>query len=508
MAADTNDQFYEEIVRFFRGRSEKNEEAILKGANKKIGYTEKLQNHMEKSLHLFSATTKSEFEKLKKSKKEKEQTAIVFQRGKYQKLVKLAVDIGVVGWDIIDTDCQDALVKNFEKHQPRVWLNENCRHAEKISFSTHVAKMTHSSISGATSIYDDQIASFKYYLTTASLAHKERDSALDNLSYAPVAEFLKIKTDEGSLQEAVMDNNVAVLSRFSEDLEEVQNWMNDLKKAFISERKKSHTRAKQIYWPVTNSDEYHLLLPLVSSSMVHALDSKLPVPLDRKNRKAKAITIDKVKDQYYKKKYSSDIYTYYPKKAIQQVTASNHGNASLLNGKRSGGINLLSCAPPQWKSVVRIPSKEGSLFVYKITEMTKESTEYLKRYLLALKANEVGLKKPHVRRDIRHTVNEISEKVFDYAISIQNLRKEAGWSKNSAMPLAHQLILDIHREDEEFRVHYRHKKWQKDLAKDFGKWLNSRLQHKKLKLGPIQGRLWGDIFLIQLQAFVAEMEIG
>lgn len=500
VGSDIDKRLSEAIASFLQSRAEIKEESLLKGDKKKLGYAMVLQNLVEDHQDLLSDAAVNEFQQLKKSKKGKEQTAIEFQREKYQQLVKLADNAGIVGRERIYADYEDALAKNLAKYQPKTWLNENCKHAAGISFATHVAKLTHSSISDATSIYNNQETTSGVYLITSSLAHKEQDSALDNAAYAAVAEFLKIQADDGSLGAALMDDNAAFLSPFSDDQGEIQNWMSNLKKAFISERNSSHTLAKQIYWPVTNPDQYHLLLPLTSSSMAQALHLKFSAHFDDQEKKAR--------EQRRKRKYSPDMCIYYPNKAVQRVTASNHTNASALNGKRGGRIHLLSCAAPQWKTVVKVPSDTRSLFGYEVTGKTRELTAELQKYLLVLKIHDVSLKKTQVHRHIRSVVNAISAEVFDYCATIQALKGEAGWSKNSTLPLSHQLLLDIHRQDDDFRVHYRHDEWHREIAQDFGKWLNHRLKHKHLKLGPIQAGLWRDIFLTQLQTFAAEMEIS
>ena len=495
-----------EIKRFIEQRAVDKKLKLLKDKPKKNektgaesgGINEKLTKLIENKKALLSREQSNEFKKLRK---DKNQSNLEFQVDKYGKLSTLAKSVDFQSYLHIKDEYKSTQVKIRETYQPQQWLSDNCKNAAGVSFATHVAKLTHSSIKGATNIYDADESSFPGYLTTSTLREKYKDGALDDAKFSPVAALLKLSDSERTLGEYVLDNDVSPFLAFTQDqdIELATQWVTELKQAFESKGKSSHILARQVYWPV-EAQQYHLLLPMKSSSLAQALYIEFSRFFEKRNewaRKQKNVS-----------KYSPDIIAYYPKKAVVKVTASNHTNASELNGKRGGRLQLISCFPPDWQTKIQPPKNQKSLFAYPVNQRTEVTVDELRRLLLSIKFKRVSIKEPEAHKEVMHLVEAITEEVLDYVALIQSLTEFAGWSAESKLQKSHQYLLDIYYADEEFQEQRKAGAWKKEISQNFADWLNARLKYKSsLKLGPIQAALWRNVFQERLRLFLAEMEV-
>jgi CRISPR-associated protein Csy1 len=302
-----------------------------------------------------------------------------------------------------------------------------------------------------------------------------------------------------SLSQYVVEGDKKPFEPLTDNKEVIDEWLCELQKAFGAGRKSSHFLAKQIYFPLVDSHKYHMLLPIVSSSMAQALHLKFTNVFNDESKKAR--------DQRKANLFSSDLVVYYPNKASIKTTVSNHTNASELNGKRGGKLALLSCSPPQWQQKLKPPLKKESLFYAELGYRSRESIKDLQKLLMAIKINERSKNDPKVHSKITLYVNEIIDVVFDYVQSIQVLKDEVGWSKNSALKEAHQLWLDPYRDDDEFQKKRSQKEWHQEIGHDFSMWLNKQLEHKKMIPGKQLQRLWKDIFAPRFREFYAISEV-
>lgn len=487
----------EVIQSFIQERRDKKELSLLKDKpNKKNigGINTKLEKLVKTNVKKDSEK-KSQLEVLLKEKKSKDMSVLEFQKDKMRKLFSLATSLGLEGIEPI----QDEFCKSVEKidaeHVIATWLTDNCRNARGLSFASHVIKLTHSRISGASSIYDQSNQFNACYLTTSSMRSLILDSALDNAKFAPTATLLKLNHDGKSLSDYVLEGDSSPFATFSNNDELISEWMKELKQVFGSSRKSSHFLAKQIYFPLSSNPQYHLLLPVVSSSISHYIYLKVFDPDDKKAREQKKAG-----------KYSSRSTVYYPNKAAIKVTASNHTNASELNGKRGGKLQLMPSLPPKWKKQIIIPKDKSSLFNNTINQNSKNSILKLQKLLLTIKSKELNRKDPKFHRQIVALINEIIEVIFDYVLSIQDMKDKAGWSAGSKLKEAHKLWLDPYREDENFQELRKDKSWLEEIKQDFALWLNKRLESKKLKMGKIQERFWVDLFSPRLREYLASTE--
>jgi CRISPR-associated protein Csy1 len=490
----------DEIEIFFKKRAEVKETALLKDKPREIkitgaeigGINTRLLKLIEDNLKVMDELHLKQIADIKKSKN-KNQTPIEFQREKYVTLVSLASDLGIHGWNVMSEEYNQFKKKN----DPVVTLSAICKNASRVSFATHVAKLTHSRIKGASNILDTSRSVSDRYLVTASLSSKEKDRAWDNSIYMPISELLSLECGDKSLADYVREDDEAPFKAFTSDTSLIKTWIANLKKGLVDERKSSHTLAKQVYWPVKDENDYHLLMPVVSSTLAQAMHLNTK-SYEKANMHTMAL--------YRAGKYSSLKVVFYPKKAILKVTASEHRNVSNFNIVRKGKLSFLSCSAPIWSDSLKPPAQRQLFFEYQITSKTEETVKELQKLLFVIKSNQLSTKSPKIHIQIQELIDSISKVIFGYIATVQSLKDHSGWSENSILKLSHQLLMDIYRDDKEFQQQRKNKEWKLEIVQDFGDWLNSRLKHKKLQLGPIQAALWRGIFKIRLREFLADTE--
>ncbi len=490
-----------EIINFINLRRDKKDETFLKAKlkkSKKGGYVngsinEKLILSLKKQ-----NLDDSRLEDIVKLKKNKEQTGLEFQQKKFAHLLSLASEHGYL-LDVheIQTEYQEFKEANNYDHQPKVWLSEWVKKAKDISFATHVAKLTHSSSKG-TSVLDSTQSQNSCYLTTNSLPAPALDTASSNAASLPIADVLKLAINGVSVIDCLKDNDFRVLEYISQDRTLAREWFEHLKQAYDSSQKQSYFLSKQTYFPIEN-DQYHLLLPLTSSSIVQKIYLKNKEYFDEEQTLARS--------QKNNKKYSPVVTCSYPNKANLNVTGSNHSNASSLNGNRGGRISLLPTMPPEWQSRSISYANNSNIFEKPLSYDLSFEIGELRKYLLLLKNKELSISEPKRNAAILEKLEAISSAFFEHISSANSQEVQEGWTCNSKLPLEQQLLFEPWRNDKAALAE-KNNNWQKKLSQNYGRWLNNQLnKRKKLALTPIQSRLWSDIFSHELREYVAIQEV-
>lgn len=443
---------------------------------------------------------KERFLEVKKYKKNKEQTPLAYQKEKYEKLLSLIPE-GTIDSELLDlkNEAQNLMQSSEAEYDPVTWLTEYSPKAKDISFATHVAKLTHSS-SKSSSILDSTTEKNGCYLTTNSLFEPVIDTASSNAASLPIAAILQLSVDGISVLDCLKNDDLSCFKYITDNDALISTWGEQLKQAYDSSQKESYFLSKQTYFPVDDG-HYHLLLPLKSSSLIHALHLENRKYWDEEEREL-------ARKQKSAKKYSSAETISYPNKAILHVTGSNHSNASSLNGKRGGRVSLLSAMPPPWTSRGASYAKRGSIFDKTLGYTLSNDINDLKKYLLLLKSKKLSITKPVRAAAVERKLQAISEHFFDYVQSINMRETEEGWTGNSQLPIEQQLLLEPWRDDDTAKGVKMNKEWQIKLSKSYGKWLKDQLNDKnKLALKPIHSDLWGQYFLNDLREYVATQEV-
>lgn len=374
------------------------------------------------------------------------------------------------------------------------WLDWASTNAKNITFSTHVAKLTHSSIR-ATNIYFDKVDKKPYYFSTSSLSQKNIEVSQTNNALAPIGKMFQLESNGVKLADKIRDNNLSDFKCFAKNEEQFALWKENFSNTFRSKKTSTHFLAKQMYFPISK-DSYHMLSPLVSSSLEQEVYEKIQYSKYKESKENR--------EQKKNGKYHEELNIWYPNLAILKVTQSNHGNASPLNGKRGGIRYLFPSTPPQWKSSIKPPLNYTSLFreyEHRVWKQTKE----LQEYLLKITDNKPNI---YIRDNVRRNINWIIDTLFNYVAEIQNLKELRGWSQEEGkLKESHRLWLDPYCEDVEFQRKRETKEWQDEVCLDFGLWLNKKLEHKEMLFVKINSDRWAKILKGRLREFERDLEV-
>lgn len=492
-----------EIIAYVHARRDNKEEEFLKAKPKKnkqgvvtngaiiermLGVVKKLNQE------------KDTIKDIEKSKKTKEQSSLDCQQKKYKSLIAL-VDDDVADQQLIELkkEYQKFVITNSNEHEVVAWLNQWTSKACDISFATHVGKLTHSS-SKSSSILDATVEKNDRYLATNQLGNVEIDTASSNAASLPIADILKLAVNGVSVLDCLKRDENTLFKKITDDDTVVDEWCNQLKQSYDSAQKQSYFLSKQTYFPIQGR-QYHLLMPLTSSSLVHALYHEHKKYWDEEQESARS--------QRSNKKYSATVTCAYPNKAYLHVTGSNHSNASLLNGKRAGRLTLLPAMPPRWKSRISSHVNKTSIFDKTLAFELKEEINDLRSYLLLIKNKSFSISEPKRNAAVMNKLQAISSQFFNYLETINANEANEGWTVNSKLPSEQQLAFEPRREDKAAKTLKVNKTWKKTLSQSYGRWLNQQLSQKgKIKLTTIHAALWADCFLLELREMVATQEIA
>ena len=358
-----------------------------------------------------------------------------------------------------------------------------------------MAKLTHSSIKGATNIYFDKSDKEPYYFSTSSLTKKTVDVSQTNNALSPIGKLFQLEFNGIKLADKMRNRDLSDFKSFAKNEEQFLLWENNFFNAFQKNKPSTHFLAKQMYFPISK-DTYHMLSPLVSSSLEQEVYEKVQYSKYKESKKNR--------EQKRAGKYHKELNVWYPNLAILKVTQSNHGNASPLNGKRGGIRYLFPSTPPQWKSSIKPPLKYISLFrdyERRVWRQTKE----LQEYLLKITDNKPNM---YIRDNVRRNINGIIDTLFNYVAEIQNLKELRGWSQEEGkLKESHRLWLDPYCEDIEFQNKRETKEWQDEVCLDFGLWLNKKLEHKEMLFVKINSDRWAKILKGRLREFERDLEV-
>jgi CRISPR-associated protein Csy1 len=391
-------------------------------------------------------------------------------------------------------------IRGWNKYEQ--WIDWALDFGEESYLATHIAKLTHSSSKGSSvdvrfhlscNQYDDR------YICTKG--ESVLDTAYPDNKYSSISKLYTISISGNYLGDLLHSGNEAFLGPFTKDEELLKYWMVTFASHIKNETKKSYFLSKQVYFPVVD-DQYHLLLPLTSSSLVHALH------LEHKKYGYEGEDQKQARKQKYEGKYSETVTCTYPNKAYLHVTGSNHSNVSSLNGNRGGRVSLLPTMPPQWLS--RLPSykNRASVFDKDLSYTLSSEIDDLRRYLLLIKNKTLSISEPRRNAAVVRKLQAISENLFNYVETISNNETDRGWSIYSKLPDEQQLLFEPSRQDDTAKALKVNTQWQKSLSKTYGLWLNRQLNKRSpLKLTSIHQTLWTDCFLTDLKEMIAIQEV-
>lgn len=489
------------ISKFFRRKYELEEEKYLKDELKKVGEIYKKKSFFDdEGIELLFDT--------KRNKKSEEESALSFQRKRAIQVLRISNQ--PEGLDIAQKkeEYRRKVAGLREKYASSKWLSENSGNAGSVNFATHVIKLTHSKID-TPSLLDCIDEKSDAFLTTSTLKTKEIDGAVAGNQFAPIFQFLELELEGVKLAEQLSKDD-RIFEKFlpSEERDEtteamLEEWTKGFKKALGSGTPATHSLAKQIYFPVVgiqnhnNKYNYHLLCNVVSSSLAHAVHEKVFDENQKPIKKARE------KGQFSPEKLSSLI-----QRSALSVTASNHSNASQLNAKRGGKLQLFSAQPPTWQIQLKPPIYRKSLFDDFYNASINTELDYLRDFLLRFKQLDLSIKDPKRMRHLERWVNNIIDEFLFYVATMQRLPSD--WTDREEIRLKkeHQYLLDPYRMDEAFQSARQVGDWQAVIRADFAMWLNRRLRGKDKQFTPQKehSQLWKKLMEAPLRELMEPIE--
>ncbi len=379
------------------------------------------------------------------------------------------------------------------KYLPVNWLADAALRAKQIQIVTHALKFTHTDARGSSFYFPEgasQAEGMKNgeVLSTASLTNPVID-VVGNAAALDVATLLQLEHEGKTLIQYIEQGDSSPIQPFAKDEIQLAEWMGAFKQALEGNELSSHKLAKQLYFPVAGG-QYHLLSPLYSSSLAHALNSRIAatrypdeIKVVRKAKKEGRFNATPVVD--------------YPDTAVRTYGGTKPQNVSQLNSSQGGKSFLLCCAPPSWEAMSTPPLGVKSVFSRNHFGLRVRKEIWSLREYLLKKVDNYSTKPI---RDLRaERVDGILDQLVQYAAEIQNLIGHDGWSARPDCKLsrAEQLWLDPQRAelDEAFAAERDKDDWQAVIADQFARWFNSRLKHEKLTMGDTEHSEWKNLAL-------------
>ncbi|PKO57158.1 MAG: type I-F CRISPR-associated protein Csy1, partial [Betaproteobacteria bacterium HGW-Betaproteobacteria-21] len=313
-----------------------------------------------------------------------------------------------------------------------------------------------------------------------------------------VFKLLKLPVDGRPLLAWMQEGDADLIAALSDDADQAGEWLTAFTgiTAPRSATPSSHTLAKQLYWlagedPADNS-QYHLLAPLYSSTLAHAVFQTI-----NEDRFGKAGKL--ARQARYAQRDHDTGYREYPDLAVQKFGGTKPQNISQLNSERGGNNYLLSSRPPKWKThALKAPLFVDTVFprLGKIAEV-RNTVRILRDFL---KSDPRPTMETRNRRDA--LLDRLIDELVDFAHPLQ-AALPAGWTRDTDCRLveAERLWLDPGRAetddetDTEFSAAWHRMDWPVEIGRRFGNWLNHELG-QSLPLGDIEGRHWRDELLL------------
>ena len=354
----------------------------------------------------------------------------------------------------------------YQDFDIQIWLTSAAVRAKQISLATHAVKFTHGSAKGS-NILALASNTDAPYLDSSAIVTPAVD-AVGNAAALDVAKLLQLDDGNATLAVYLSQGDDHVLRSLASSDEQCQLWADGLRQALEVKTPSSHTLAKQIYFPI-GDNQYHLISPLYSSALAHELFHQ--VQHSRFSDEMKAARDARKKNQ------PSDVdVVRYSNLAVTISGGSKPQNISQLNSKRYGKTYLFPCTAPDWKSQYQPPMFGSNWFD---SREVGRDTYYLVK-LLAEFLVKVKLLDSNIR--IRQRRDQLADQILDsiLTLAVSHQTNTSGWSETSELSQAQQCWLDPQAE------HLYSGDWQTEISRDFGLWLNNRLEkasQQQLMLG-------------------------
>ncbi|WP_313055860.1 type I-F CRISPR-associated protein Csy1 [Pseudomonas lopnurensis] len=392
------------------------------------------------------------------------------------------------------------------KYDYTTWLADAARRVGQIQAVTHILKATHPDARGSNLYVPPTELPQHADIGTHSLGGQYAEDIVGNAAALDVYKFLKLEMDGQRLLDWLQQDDPDLLAALHDDPVIAREWadaFNNLirnQKAFAS-----HPMAKQVYWCVSgepiNDAGFHLLQPLFSSSLAHAVHQDIQDA--RFGEANKAARQARRAGEPHEAAYRD-----YRGLVARKLGGTKPQNISQLNSERGGVNYLLASLPPAWNQ----DRPRQLLFIDSVMprfwrhEGVSELVQALCRLL------ESDPKRTMETRIHREQIEQaLGQSLAAFGLEMRQLF-EPGWTRddNCRLPLCEQIWLDPeradlpmsdeHRDDDlAFIEAYEWKDWSDEVAHRFGNWLNGILQERGLPVGDLEHAHWAKQAIIDAE---------
>ena len=395
-----------------------------------------------------------------------------------------------------DSDDTDKAAK-YDYH---TWLADAARRVSQIQAVTHVLKATHPDARGSSLYLVPTELPDHAEIGSHTLGGEYSDDVVGNAAALDVYKFLKLDVEQRRLLDWFLADDPDLLAALHPDSATAQDWSAAFKGLIRSADADyaSHPMAKQVYWCVgeepVQDESYHLLQPLFSSSLAHAVHQDIQA--------ARFGEANKETRQARRDNQPHDaLYVDYCGLAVRKLGGTKPQNISQLNSERGGVNYLLSSAPPSWTQLQprQLLFIDSALQRFKSYEEVSELLNALCQLLEDWESKKRNMTFVVKRERIEQT---LGQSLASFALAMQ-VALPAGWTRdtNCKLPLCEQLWLDPERteleprpdhldEDVAFAQAYEQGDWADEVAGRFANWVNAYLLKHELPVGDVQYRHW------------------
>ncbi|TWH77302.1 CRISPR-associated protein Csy1 [Azomonas agilis] len=400
------------------------------------------------------------------------------------------------------------------KYDYHTWLADAARRVTQIQAVTHVLKATHPDARGSSLYLVPTELPSHAEIGSHTLGAEYADDVVGNAAALDVYKFLKLDVEQRRLLDWFLADDPDLVAALHPDSATAQDWSAAFKGLIRSADADyaSHPMAKQVYWCIgddpTQDEHFHLLQPLFSSSLAHAVHHDIQAArFGEANKEARQARRD---NQPHDAPYVE-----YRGLAVRKLGGTKPQNISQLNSERGGVNYLLSSAPPSWAQV----QPRQLLFIDSALQRFQSYEEVpslLKQLGEFLTSNPPPTMETRTKRE--RIEQALGQSLAAFGLAMQQAFP-AGWTRdtNCKLPLCEQLWLDPERtelaprpdyqdEDIAFAQAYEWKDWPDEVAGRFANWANNYLSAKyPLPVGDVEYRHWAKQAIVEVTEWPATM---
>lgn len=396
------------------------------------------------------------------------------------------------------------------KYEYDIWLADAARRAGQIQAVTHVLKATHPDAKGSSLYVDCAALPARNELGSHVLGAEVAEDIVGNAAALDVYKLLKVAVEGRRLLDWLLDDDADLLAALSGKPEIAAEHATAFKALYRQPNTySSHANAKQVYWCVgddaADDSHYHLLQPLFSSSLVHAMFEQI------QHARYDESFVEARKARREKKPHALAI-PEYPGLAERKLGGTKPQNISQLNSERGGKNYLLASLPPQWKqdsprSFHHMATAMGQWFRFEgIKPLLYAYANHLKSY--DQRTMQDTIIRERMERQLGASLAEFG------AVTMQQF--EPGWTRDAQCKLAlcEKLWLDQkrynlplrdaeadpegHQDDLTFNHEFDKQEYPDQVAANFATWLNEWLRKQDLPMSDIELRHYARSAIVEV----------